>query len=60
MYYTSQQRKMIEEKIYNNTPIDTIIATKEFSNGIEIKGYANNELMTYKFYNNGQVVRNDF
>lgn len=60
MYYTSQQRKIIEEKIYSNTPIDTIISTNEFQNGIEVKGYANNELMTYKFYNNGQVIQNDF
>lgn len=57
MYYTSQQRKMIEEKIYNNTPIDTIVTTNEFRNGIEVNGYANNEMMTYKFYENGQVER---
>ena len=50
-------RNQIKSMVYQNTPIDTIVTTNEFRNGIEVNGYAKNEMMTYKFYENGQVER---
>ena len=47
--------------VYSQTPIDTIISTYDLpgGNGIEVRGYAGNNSMSYKFYDNGDVIKND-
>lgn len=55
--YTISQRKFIEGKIFNNTPIDTIISAQEKYNGIEVTGYAGEKIMNYKILSNGKVIK---
>lgn len=59
MYRLSQEQ--IKEMVYSQTPIDTIISTYDLpgGNGIEVRGYAGNNSMSYKFYDNGDVIKND-
>ena len=44
--------------LYSQTPIDTIVSTHDLpgGNGIEVRGYAGGDSMTYRFYDNGKVV----
>lgn len=51
-------KKQIEDLVYQNTPIDTIMTTQELpDNGIEINGYVKNNYTTYQIYQNGQVIK---
>ena len=56
MYRLSQER--IKQIVYSQTPIDTIVYTYDLpgGNGIEVRGYAGGDSMTYRFYDNGMVV----
>jgi hypothetical protein len=42
--------------VYQNTPIDTIVSTYDLHNGIEVVGRAGGDVLTYRIYDNGQVV----
>ena len=44
--------------VYSQTPIDTIVYTYDLpgGNGIEVRGYAGGDSMTYRFYDNGMVA----
>jgi len=50
-------KKQIANLVHANTPIDTIISAKENYNALEVKGYVNNSLQTYKIYEDGQVIK---
>lgn len=56
MYRLSQEQ--IKQMVYSQTPIDTIVYTYDLpgGNGIEVRGYAGGNSMTYRFYDNGMVV----
>ena len=56
MYRLSQEQ--IKQKVYSQTPIDTIVYTYDLpgGNGIEVRGYAGGDSMTYRFYDNGMVA----
>ena len=56
MYRRSQEQ--IKQMVYSQTPIDTIVYTYDLpgGNGIEVRGYAGGDSMTYRFYDNGMVV----
>lgn len=56
MYRLSQEQ--IKQMVYSQTPIDTIVYTYDLSggNGIEVHGYAGEDSMTYRFYDDGKVV----
>ena len=56
MYRMSREQEKLKQLIYSSTPIDTIISTHELPNGIEVKGYAGGDSMTYRIYDNGMVV----
>lgn len=56
MYRLSNEQKKIQELVYQNTPIDTILTTYDLPNGIEVVGRAGMDTLTYRFYDNGQVV----
>ena len=56
MYKISNEQKTIQELVYQNTPIDTIISTYELPNGIEVVGRAGGDTLTYRIYENGQVT----
>ena len=56
MYRMSREQEKLKQLIFSSTPIDTIISTHELPNGIEIKGYAGGDSMTYRIYDNGMVV----
>ena len=56
MYRLSQEQ--IKQMVYSQTPIDIIVSTYDLpdGNGIEVHGYAGNNSMAYRFYDNGKVV----
>ena len=56
MYRLSQEQ--IKQMVYSQTPIDTIAFVYDLpsGNGIEVRGYAGGDSMTYRFYDNGKVV----
>lgn len=56
MYRLSQEQ--IKQMVYSQTPIDTIVYTYDLpgGNGIEVRGYAGGDSMTYRFYDNGMVA----
>ena len=56
MYRLTQEQ--IKNMVYSQTPIDTIVSTHDLpgGNGIEVRGYAGGDSMTYRFYDNGKVV----
>ena len=56
MYRLSQEQ--IKQMVYSQTPIDTIVYTYDLpgGNGIEVRGYAGGDSVTYRFYDNGMVV----
>ena len=56
MYRLTQEQ--IKKMVYSQTPIDTIVSTYDLpgGNGIEVRGYAGGDNMTYRFYDNGKVV----
>ena len=56
MYKISNEQKTIQELVYQNTPIDTIISTCDLPNGIEVVGRAGGDTLTYRIYENGQVT----
>ena len=56
MYRISREQEKLKQLIFSSTPIDTIISTHELPNGIEVKGYAGEDSMTYRIYDNGMVV----
>ena len=56
MYRMSREQEKLKQLIFSSTPIDTIISTQELPNGIEVKGYAGGDSMTYRIYDNGMVV----
>jgi hypothetical protein len=56
MYMKSYEQKAIEQVVYTQTPIDTIVSTYELPNGIEVRGYAGSDSLTYRIYDNGIVV----
>lgn len=56
MYRMSREQEKLKQLIFSSTPIDTIISTHELPNGIEVKGYAGGDSMTYRIYDNGMVV----
>ena len=56
MYRMSREQENLKQLIFSSTPIDTIISTHELPNGIEVKGYAGGDSMTYRIYDNGMVV----
>lgn len=53
MYRMSREQEKLKQLIYSSTPIDTIISTHELPNGIEVKGYAGGDTLTYRIYENG-------
>ena len=56
MYRYSREQEQIKQIVYSQTPIDTIVSTYELPNGIEVRGYAGGDSMTYRIYDNGMVV----
>lgn len=56
MYKYSREQEQIKQMVYSQTPIDTIISTYELPNGIEVRGYAGGDSITYRIYDNGMVV----
>ena len=56
MYRLSQEQN--KQMVYSQTPIDTIVYTYDLpgGNGIEVRGYAGGDSMTYRFYDNGMVA----
>ena len=56
MYRLTQEQ--IKKMVYSQTPMDTIVSTHDLpgGNGIEVRGYAGGDSMTYRFYDNGKVV----
>ena len=56
MFRLSSEQKQIQDLVFQNTPIDTILSTYELSNGIEVIGSAGGDTLTYRFYNNGTIV----
>ena len=56
MYRMSSEQRKIQELVYQHTPIDTIIATYDLPNGVEVVGHAGRDTLTYRFYDNGKVV----
>ena len=56
MYRLSIEQEQIQKMVYSQTPIDTIVSTRDLPNGIEVRGYAGGDSMTYRFYDNGMVV----
>ena len=56
MYRLTQEQ--IKNMVYSQTPIDTIVSTYDLpgGNGIEVRGNAGGDSMTYRFYDNGKVV----
>ena len=56
MYRMSREQEKLKQLIFSSTPIDTIISTHELPDGIEVKGYAGGDSMTYRIYDNGMVV----
>ena len=56
MYMKSYEQKTIEQVVYTQTPIDIIVSTYELPNGIEVRGYAGSDSLTYRIYDNGTVV----
>ena len=56
MYSLSSEQRRIQELVYQNTPIDTIVSTYDLRNGIEVVGRAGGDILTYRIYDNGQVV----
>ena len=56
MYMKSYEQKAIEQVVYTQTPIDTIVSTYDLPNGIEVHGYAGGDSLTYRIYDNGLVV----
>ena len=55
-YRMTKDQEQIKKMVYSQTPIDTIVATYDLPNGIEVKGYAGGDSVTYRFYDNGMVV----
>ena len=56
MYETMNRKKQIQQLVFENTPIDTIITTYDLPNGIEVIGRAGGDTLTYRLYDNGMVV----
>ena len=56
MYRLSREQEQIKQMVYSQTPIDTIVSTHDLPNGIEVRGYAGGDNVTYRFYDNGTVV----
>lgn len=56
MHRLSREQEQIKQMVYSQTPIDTIVSTHDLPNGIEVRGYAGGDSMTYRFYDNGTVV----
>ena len=56
MYRLSREQEQIKQMVYSQTPIDTIVSTHDLPNGIEVRGYAGGDSVTYRFYDNGTVV----
>lgn len=56
MYRLSQEQ--IKQMVYSQTPIDTIVSTNDLPGGcgIEVRGYAGGDSMTYRFYDDGRVI----
>ena len=56
MYETMNRKKQIQQLVFENTPIDTIVTTYDLPNGIEVVGRAGGDTLTYRLYDNGMVV----
>jgi hypothetical protein len=56
MYRLSKEQEQIQQIIFQTTPIDRIISTHDLPNGIEVRGYAGKDSLTYRIYDNGMVV----
>ena len=56
MYRVTNEKKQIQQLVYQNTPIDVIVSTRDLPNGIEVIGYAGTDTLTYRFYDNGVIV----
>ena len=56
MYETMNRKKQIQQLVFENTPIDTIITIYDLPNGIEVIGRAGGDTLTYRLYDNGMVV----
>jgi hypothetical protein len=52
----SLEQENLQKLIFQNTPIDTIVSTHELPNGVEVRGYAGGDSLTYRIYDNGTVV----
>lgn len=55
-YRMTNDQEQIKKMVYSQTPIDMIVATYDLPNGIEVRGYAGGDSVTYRFYDNGMVV----
>lgn len=55
-YRMTKDQEQIKKMVYSQTPIDTIVTTYDLPNGIEVRGYAGGDSVTYRFYDNGTVV----
>ena len=56
MYRLSREQEQIQQLVFQNTPIDTIVSTYDLPNGIEVTGHAGRDTLTYRIYDNGMVV----
>lgn len=55
-YRLSKEQERITQLVFSQTPIDTIVSTYDLPNGVEVRGYAGGDSMTYRIYDNGTVV----
>lgn len=56
MYRLSREQEQIQQLVFQNTPIDTIMTTYDLPNGIEVTGHAGCDIVTYRIYENGTIV----
>lgn len=56
-YRLSREQEKIKEMVYTLTPIDIIVSTQDLPNGMEVSGYAGKDSVTYRFYDDGRVIK---
>lgn len=56
MYRLSKEQQWLQDTVFANTPIDTIISSYDLPNGIEVTGRAGGDTLTYRIYKDGSVV----
>lgn len=52
----TREQRNIQQLVFECTPIDSIIEIRDGLNFIDVVGLAGGDTLTYRFYDNGQVV----